>query len=188
MTKLTAKKKLIYSVVILVFALIVTVSVVFGWFSMNNNTNNDFIVTVTDISASVSLRINNVDHNGSSLALENAMPLSEYIFEITVLASSDGMVRISFVNAEGSFFDEEYDLNGDMCDIMAIKYPFDSQTYTPVSELQNNVILSGAPIAANTPTVVKFTLFFSNVPPEGVDINIYQNKTFTVEKLKIEIY
>lgn len=184
-----SKSNVILSALTLLIVILIVVSVVFGWFVINkNSTTNEFVVNVTDISCEASLKINNELYGGNNLTIDNALPLSEYNFELTVISSQDGQVRVSIINPQGTFYDSEYDETGDMRDIMAIRYPSSSQTYTTINNLTNGIIANDIIVVANVPVVIEFILFFNDIPPEGKDINLYQGKSFSIEKLKIEVY
>ena len=184
-----SKTNVILSGLVLLVVLLLIVSVVFGWFILNQDAGtNDFVVNVTNISCEATLEINNELYGGNNLTIDNALPGSEYVFELNIVSSQDGLVRLSFINVDGAFYDEEYDESGDMGDVMAVRYPTTSPTYSSVNNLTNGIIASDISITANVPTTVEFVLFFNEVPPAGKDINLYQGESFFIEKLKIEVY
>ena len=184
-----SKTNVILSALVLLVVVMLIVSVIFGWFIMNEDAGtNDFIVNVTNISCDASLEINNELYAGNNLIIDNALPGSEYVFELSIVSSQDGLVRLSFINPEGEFYDEEYEESGDMGDVMAVRYPTTSSTYTTINNLTNGIIASDISIEANVLLTVEFIVFFNDVPPVGKDINLYQGKTFSIEKLKIEVY
>ncbi|MDD4316359.1 MAG: hypothetical protein PHC84_04300 [Clostridia bacterium] len=187
MTKRTAKNKLFYSVLLLVVSLITTVSVVFGWFVIGDPDAQSFVVNVTGISGDVGLKINNINYGGANLVLENALPQSQYLFELAVTPSHSGNVRLTLKNIEGAFYDEASEQYGDMSDVFAVRYPKDVESFTLLSGYTDYVITSSVAAAQGVPVSIEFLLFFNDASPEGVDINIYQGKTLFIEKLLIEI-
>lgn len=187
MTRKAARNKLIYSVVLLVVSLLTAVSVAFGWFVTGDPDAGDFVVKVTGISGEVGLKINNVNYGGANLVFDDAVPLSQYLFEVTVTPSRAGNVRLRFNNIDGAFYDEATEQYADMADVFAVRYPKDAEDFTLLSGYTEYVIVSNVPAVADTPLSIEFLLFFSDTPPEGVNMNIYQGRRLFIEKLLIEI-
>lgn len=187
MTINLARNKLICSAILLAVSLLCAVSVVFGWFVSDALDESNFVVNVTGISGEVGLKINNENYGGANLILDNAVPLSEYLFELTLTSSRNGNIRLTLKNIDGEFFDEETEQYADMSDVFAVRYPKDSGDYTLLSGYTDYVIVSNVAVQADMPVVIEFMLFFTDTPPEGVDMNIYQGGTLFIEKLLIEI-
>lgn len=188
MIKKAAKKNLIYSFLLLVGAVAVTVSAVFGWFVGEQATTDDFFVYVSDASTEVGLDINNQYYGGGNLALEDAYPTMEYLFTVSVVPAYNGHIRLFFVGMDGAFYDESFDMDGDMTDVMAIRYPVESPTYTLLSDLDDGLIVDDITAYAGFEVEIEFLLFFNDQPPEGLDINLYQGKTLQIQRLVIEVY
>ena len=188
MDKKTAKKNLIYSFALMAGALIVAGSAVFGWFMAEDASTNDFFLQISGASTEVGLHINDVYYGGGDLVLEDAYPTTEYLFKISVIPAYDGHIRLTFAGIDGEFYDENFEMHGDMQDVFAIRYPLENPEYILLSDLDNGLILDDAPAYQGQETDVEFLLFFNDQAPEGIDINLYQNKSLTIKRLIIEVY
>ncbi|MFW5780336.1 MAG: hypothetical protein ACOCWI_02665 [Bacillota bacterium] len=188
MTRKSAKKNLIYSFLLLIGAAVVSVSAVFGWFVGEQATTDDFFVYVSDSSTEVGLDINNQYYGGGELVLEDAYPTSEYLFSVSVIPAYDGNIRLFFTGIDSEFYDEDFDMNADMADVMAIKYPVESATHTTINDLDDGLIVDNITAYAGVEVEIEFLLFFNDQPPLGHDINLYQCKVFEIQRLVIEVY
>lgn len=185
------KNKLIYSFILVIIAIFIVATTIYGWFTINDNVNTGGFLIYVRGNISAHLYVDGVNYVGNYLSLGHTLPGDEYLFQLFISVSensTDSFIRISIVNPMGEFFSEEFNKYGDMSDVMAIKYPYDSETYTRINDLDNYIISQDIPILEGEPTEVKFLLMFTYEPPEGEDINLYQGKSFTIDKIKIETY
>ncbi|MDD3947053.1 MAG: hypothetical protein PHI19_04350 [Clostridia bacterium] len=182
MEKQRGVRNLILSIVILSVAVTVAATSIYGWFTMNAKPSTGGIVNEVTGGLEVSLKINGIEYSGGSFTLDNAMPGDEYLFEFTAVPRHTISVNIVFRDIE-SVFEVSEGVYEDMSDALAIKYPYDASTYTRISQLSNGTAVAGVLLVAEQTNIVKFSLVFPTEPPEGKDINIYQDRTFIISQM-----
>lgn len=184
--KLKRTKSLILSALGLMAALAIAVSAVFGWFSANKVLpSGGFIVNVTG-GVSATLMVDGEPYTEGSFAPQNMAPGDKYLFEISIISERDALARITLINPKGAF--SEDGVTGDMADIIAVRYPEDSESYLRISELSGSVVADGITVNKDVEKTVKFYLLFAAEALPGIDIDIYQGKTFSIDGIVVELY
>ena len=85
-------------------------------------------------------------------------------FKISVIPAYDGHIRLTFAGIDGEFYDENFEMHGDMQDVFAIRYPLENPEYILLSDLDNGLILDDAPAYQGQETDVEFYCFLTTKP------------------------
>lgn len=189
------RKNLIFSVIFLLLAAAVMVTVIFGWFAMSKNPEASFFVSVVSRNTFVRFDLD-IDGEGEELRLEKVTPGREYEFKIELdnTGEQESYYNIYFSGISSNV--TQYDMEG----IFSVKREGDARYFRELQDEYGKILIAAnGSVPPLTKETIIFYLVFENsymyydefdqpvYDDSKETLNVFQGKEFNIRTLVVEI-